>query len=151
MKWQAWCVSLVGTLVATWIVGSPSFGDGGAIAGSLKVQSDDHAVTITNKQQLVLQYQFNPVPFKPCIQQFLSPAGVNILRDAPPDHAHHHALMFAIAADGVNFWEEVAPAGRQVHRSFVSHGGKASFFSSMVFVTEQLDWVGPENQTILQE
>ena len=45
----------------------------------------------------------------------MTPGGINIVRDAPPDHAHHHGLMFAFIVDGVNFWEEYNPKeyGRQ--------------------------------------
>ena len=32
--------------------------------------------------------------------------GENLLRDAPHDHLHHHALMYGIRVNGVNFWEE---------------------------------------------
>ncbi|MHC4656117.1 MAG: DUF6807 family protein, partial [Planctomycetota bacterium] len=58
------------------------------------------------------------VPFKPYVQQLFSPAGVNILRDAPADHLHHHALMFAVKVNGVNFWEETPTAGKQLHKFF---------------------------------
>ena len=44
--------------------------------------------------------------YKTYISELYTPDGRNILRDSPADHVHHHALMFAIAADGVNFWEE---------------------------------------------
>ncbi|MCL2710657.1 MAG: PmoA family protein, partial [Planctomycetaceae bacterium] len=44
-----------------------------------------------------------------------TPSGKNILRDAPWDHLHHHALMYAIRVDGHNFWEEGDPrAGKQI-------------------------------------
>ena len=56
-----------------------------------------------------------PTTFKPYVIKLLTPNGVNILRDLPIDHLHHHALMFAIKVDGVNFWEEYNPKdfGRQ--------------------------------------
>ena len=45
---------------------------------------------------------------KPYADQLFSPAGVQVLRDSPLDHKHHHGLMYALAVDGVNFWEEFA-------------------------------------------
>jgi hypothetical protein len=39
--------------------------------------------------------------------------GDNILRDAPHDHLHHHALMYAIKVNGLNFWEELPGFGVQ--------------------------------------
>ncbi len=56
-----------------------------------------------------------PTTFKPYVIKLTTPSGVNILRDLPIDHLHHHALMFAIKVDDVNFWEEYNPKdfGRQ--------------------------------------
>ena len=55
------------------------------------------------------------VPFKPYLEELRTPSGINILRDSPFDHKHHHSLMFAVAVDGVNFWEEKEGCGRQEH------------------------------------
>ena len=56
-----------------------------------------------------------PTTFKPYVTKLTTPGGVNILRDAPADHSHHHGLMFALKVDNVNFWEEYNPKdfGRQ--------------------------------------
>ena len=56
-----------------------------------------------------------PTTFKPYVVKLMTPDGINILRDAPHDHSHHHALMFAIKVDDVNCWEEYNPKdfGRQ--------------------------------------
>jgi len=56
-----------------------------------------------------------PTTFKPYVIKLTTPSGMNILRDAPADHSHHHALMFAMKVDNVNFWEEYNPKdfGRQ--------------------------------------
>ena len=62
-----------------------------------------------------------PTTFKPYIIRLTTPSGINILRDAPLDHTHHHGLMFAIKIDGVNCWEEFNPKdfGRQETLSIV--------------------------------
>ena len=56
-----------------------------------------------------------PTTFKPYVITLTTPGGINVLRDIPLDHLHHHGLMFAIKVDGVIFWEEFNPRdyGRQ--------------------------------------
>ena len=66
---------------------------------------------VTYKQQRLLVYAFDPLRFKPCARELAPLGGPNILRDAPADHLHHHALMFAVAVNGVNFWEEISGSG----------------------------------------
>lgn len=64
----------------------------------------------------VFVYQYNEVPKKPYLKEWYTPNGVNVLRDAPHDHLHHHGMMFAIAVDGVSYWEETERGGYQVHQ-----------------------------------
>ena len=90
----------------------------------------------------VLHYRHADVEFKPYVEVLRTPAGVNVLRDSPFDHKHHHALMFALAVDGVDFWAETAECGRQVHRDLrvsetdgtIQHG---------------LNWVAPATEAPL--
>lgn len=79
----------------------------------IKVIRDDQRVTIQTDKQTLCQYKYGEVPWKPFIEKLYTPAGVNILRDAPFDHLHHHGLMFAIKVDGINFWEEQTVPGLQ--------------------------------------
>lgn len=69
--------------------------------------------TIQHQGQPVLTYAFAPGRFKPYVQALATAEGVNVLRDAPFDHLHHHALMFAVRVNGINFWEEVPGSGVQ--------------------------------------
>ncbi|MBP7937447.1 MAG: PmoA family protein [Phycisphaerae bacterium] len=62
----------------------------------------------------LLTYRHGDVPYKPYIERLCTPAGVNILRDAPFDHLHHHGIMYAINADGVEYWAETPESGRQI-------------------------------------
>jgi hypothetical protein len=101
----------------------------------LNVTVDVNSVTIRAAAATLLKYRYGDVPFKPYVSELFTPSGLNVLLDAPPDHLHHHGLMFAVAADGVNFWEETPTAGRQFEDAFVQvelaqHGGgpSASFF-----------------------
>lgn len=118
----------------------------------LRITMEENIVSIHQGSSALLRYGYRDVPFKPCMQQLFTPGGINILRDSPADHKHHHALMYAVTVDGLNFWEEQKEPGRQMHKSFcdvtvdtqndVPHGG----------FTERLDWVNPKtNQLLLNE
>jgi hypothetical protein len=84
----------------------------------LQLTMDANDVWVRAGESPVLWYRCGGVPFKPYVKELYTPGGVNILLDAPPDHLHHHGLMFAVAANGVNYWEETPTAGRQTHRDF---------------------------------
>jgi hypothetical protein len=86
------------------------------------------------------------------VRELFTPAGVQVLRDSPGDHKHHHALMFAVKADGVDFWGEQPGAGiekfraRESIRTKVHSGGGWGDFTSL------LDWVDPQaNAPLLAE
>ena len=115
-------------------------------------QPDDYTQTYLIGDRPVFRYRFSEVPFKPYIDQLFSPSGVQVLRDSPADHKHHHALMFALAVDGVNFWEEYSPkAGKERHRSWGESGSRAltgpghgdKFYRKSN--SEWLDWIGPDS------
>lgn len=69
--------------------------------------------TINYGGKPVLVYDFNPQKFKPYVQALNTLAGYGVLRDSPWDHLHHHALMYGIRVNGVNFWEETSGCGVQ--------------------------------------
>jgi hypothetical protein len=114
---------------------------------ALNITQGDTAVMVKAGEQLVLEYPFAGVPFKPYVRLFASPAGVNVLRDNVADHLHHHGLMYALSVDGVGFWEETPRAGKEVHKSFAGattsskRAGRETVDCAMF--TEQLEWVGP--------
>jgi hypothetical protein len=90
-------------------------------------------------------------PAKPYVAVLCSPSGVNVLRDSPADHKHHHGLMFAVAANGVDFWSENPKCGRQLNRSkqlAKTPGGDGD----LVIGPQQIDWVGPgDGKLVLRE
>lgn len=123
--------------------------DGSFAQNPLQVTGDEHAVSVQSADRPILQYRYESVPYKPYLRQLFTPKGINILRDAPHDHLHHHSLMFAVAVDGMNFWEEQNAPGRQQHvelRRFtvdkLNSAPRASF-------CELLDWVDPRTKTLL--
>ncbi len=81
----------------------------------LQVQVDATEITLKQGERTVLQYRYTDVPFKPYVRTLYSPNGLNVVLDAPPDHLHHHGLMFALAVNDVHFWAEDAHAGKQMH------------------------------------
>ncbi|HEV56758.1 MAG TPA: hypothetical protein ENN87_04585 [Phycisphaerales bacterium] len=95
-------------------------------------------------------YQYGGVPFKPYMKELRTPAGLNVLRDAPADHLHHHGLMFALEVDGVDFWGETAGCGVQQHASMsaVSHIGEDGLHGTFV---EALHWLAPDGRVLLDE
>ncbi len=125
----------------------------------ISITTDGNSVSVHSDHSPLLLYRYNNVPFKPYIRQLFSPAGVNILRDAPFDHLHHHALMFAVKVDGVNFWEETPDAGKQVHKSFTNtksdvktdtENDKRHDMRRAGF-TELIDWNNSNGQLLLKE
>jgi hypothetical protein len=115
----------------------------------LRIIVEADAASICEGQRVLVCYRYDNVPFKPCLQQLFSPQGVNILRDSPADHQHHHALMFAVAADGVNFWEEQKEPGRQAHCCFTDVKISGSNNEPRAGFTQQLDWINPRSRELL--
>ncbi len=90
--------------------------------------TDVNTIWVRAGEAPVLQYRWSDVPFKPYVKELFTPAGVNVLLDAPPDHLHHHALMFACAVNNVDFWGEAVGSGeghfepqpgKQVHKELI--------------------------------
>jgi len=115
----------------------------------MRITTEENIISVHTGDSVLLRYHYRDVPFKPCVQQLFSPRGVNVLRDAPADHLHHHALMFAVAVDGVDFWEEQQAPGRQVHRCFTDTRIDELVDVPLAGFTEQLDWVNPRNLELL--
>ncbi|MCH7558444.1 MAG: PmoA family protein [Planctomycetes bacterium] len=116
---------------------------------AMRITTEENIISVHTGDSVLLRYHYRDVPFKPCVQQLFSPRGVNVLRDAPADHLHHHALMFAVAVDGVNFWEEQRSPGRQMHRCFTDTRIDKHNGVPIAGFTEQLDWVNPRNEELL--
>lgn len=113
------------------------------IAKLTLVSTGGNMALYTHDNRRALLYRWEGVPFKPYVQELYSPNGVNVLRDAPADHLHHHGLMFAVTVNGVNFWEEHNAPGKQEHISFpASAAGTISF-------SEAVQWSGPEKGNII--
>ena len=80
-----------------------------AAKGGIRIANDDLGVAISVRQPAGAPLPRCQCQGKADVNQLFSPAGVEVLRDAPPDHLHHHGLMYGVTVNGVNYWEEVGP------------------------------------------
>jgi len=114
-------------------------------AAELSVRKAKDTIAVARGTQPVLDYQATPKTFKTYVSTLYTPAGVQILRDSPHDHVHHHALMFAIAAGGIDFWGENprAKPGKQVPRGEPKAEGGT--------IEQTLDWLRPGEKPVLVE
>ena len=94
----------------------------------------------------VMVYSFAPEKFKPYVKALHTTRGENVLRDSPSDHLHHHALMYGIRVNGVNFWEETPGCGveKPIQTEAPVMGVSASGLPQAV-VKQRLHWVAPED------
>ncbi len=123
---------------------SPS---GAVEALELKIASDS-LVTILSGDSPVLAYRSAAAPFKPYVQEFRTPRGMQVLRDSPEDHVHHHGLMFAVGVDDVDFWTEKSAAantekelGRQIVRKNGSPVASISNEGHQATIRQTIDWL----------
>lgn len=148
MKWQllgsrVWAVAAVLGGLA-W----PGAGAWAAEAGPLTVlpRLDRGEVEVRYKDQRLLVYACGPGLFKPYVKELAPLGGPNILLDAPPDHLHHHGLMYAITVNGHNFWEEAKAPGRQIPAGPPQHSvGLGSDGRPQAVLVHRLYWVPHTN------
>jgi Family of unknown function (DUF6807) len=121
-------------------------------ASSLRVEKSDNTVSIFAGERQVLEYRFVESPRKPYVSKLFTPSGVQVLRDSPRDHQHHHALMFALAVDSIDFWAEAEGTGQEKNRSLSLKNARMEKGLATAGLTQTLEWVGgPENQVLLLE
>lgn len=96
--------------------------------------------------KVVATYMAEPNPLKPYVKELFTPSGVQVMLDSPPDHVHHHGLMFGIGAGTTDFWAE-KPAekfGKQVPRGNDAHQIGSG-------IDQTLDWIAPGGKKVLEE
>ena len=93
--------------------------------------------------------------FKPCVDVLCTPSGRNILRDSPWDHIHHHALMFAVGVNGVDFWGEFDDTrGKQIVTNAATKSDIWAHPNFSLRVRQDkttLDWTIPDGTVVLKE
>ncbi|MFO0926638.1 MAG: PmoA family protein [Gemmataceae bacterium] len=141
---------LIGGLLV--VAGGRAADDTKGIAGRrLTIQDKGAVVTVEQDGKPLLRYRTVGKGHKPYVLELTTPAGVNVLRDAPFDHLHHHGLMFACRVNGVNFWEEPADSGRQVHQKWVTKTVRQVGDAEEVVLTEALVWQDKSGKALLEE
>ncbi len=115
----------------------------------MQIDKDDSALTVQRDGHAVLRYAYGHVTFKPYVQELFAPDGRNVARDNVADHIHHHGLMFALAADDIDFWSETEKCGHQRHRGFDDVGVTKRDGVPWAHFTERIDWTGPNSDDAL--
>ena len=106
-------------------------------------------VRILGKPAVVYQFAGG---WKPYVKELRTGSGINVIRDGPPDHRHHHGIMFAVRIDGVNFWEEEEQSGRQEQRRLLPVVGGTIAGVNYVSFGQDLAWTRPGDPLpLLQE
>lgn len=108
-----------------------------------RARATDSCFVATLRGQTLGVYQSKPNPQKPYLEQLFTPSGQQVLLDSPPDHLHHHGLMFALSVDDVSYWEEGDLGGRQtvVQTQAADHG----------MLSQTLRWIEPQGTVALNE
>jgi len=122
-----------------------------AESDGLCVIHDEPAMKIVRHGQTLLEYRYTDVPKKPYVKRWVTAAGIDVLRDAPHDHLHHHALMFAVGVDGVDFWSENDRCGRQMHRAISALVPQPTGQRRWAGFEHQIDWMAPGADRPLME
>ena len=99
------------------------------------------------KGHKLLVYAFGPIQRKPYVRELYTLRGENVLRDAPPDHLHHHGMMYAVFVNGINFWEERGTPGFEKHVELPLHTATIDAKGMPVAsFTEIIHWLAPTNK-----
>jgi hypothetical protein len=150
----------VRTLGAALLAQALLWGLGLAVAGcaaratagpALSAESSPTGTSVRRETGAMFTYHYLDVPYKPYVEQLCTPAGVNVVRDSPSDHKHHHGLMFALSAEDVDFWSEEGQPGRQVNRKLSGPVFPQPNDVAVGVLSEQLDWLGSGDQVLLTE
>jgi len=147
--------SSICALVGVLVIGQSALGAAGwenaASGPRLEVNRTESTIgwSIGYEGKKLLVYSFEPQKYKPYVQELCTIRGDNVLRDAPHDHLHHHALMYGIRVNGVNFWEETSEDG--VEKVVETSKPVLGFVDSkaerlpQATITQVLRWVSPED------
>jgi hypothetical protein len=134
-----------------WIAAAAAVWAGAAAAATndltLDVREAQGEIHIRWKGRPLLVYAFDATRFKPCVRELYTLRGENVLLDAPPDHLHHHGLMYAVRVNGVNFWEENDAPGVQKPVRLLAHSLRQSAGNPpRAEFTQLLHWLAPTNR-----
>lgn len=107
-----------------------------------RARDDGKHVSVGPQDKPIMKYRHGDDVIKPYVEHLATPAGVNVLRDSPHDHKHHHGLMFAVSVDDVNFWEEFNSFGREVGRKIMPFQSQSPDREGL---RQRIEWIGPKD------
>lgn len=122
-------------------------------AADLNPVCDKDTITLKDGDRVSMVYRSTPGPFKVYVKEWHTPGGLQVLRDSPHDHVHHHALMYAIGAEETDFWGE-APQhkpGKQVPRGQAEVTSETTNGKRRAIVRQKIDWIGVNGDRLLVE
>ena len=114
---------------------------------------------VSHGSTLVSEYHYADVS-RPFLYPLLGPDGVHMTRRWPQedvggeekDHPHHHALWWSHgAANGADFWSEVAGAGKTVHQSFIQRGIEGSGAAEKAVVASRNRWIAQGGKVVAED
>ena len=115
---------------------------------SIDSKVDAGQLVMSYQGRKLLVYAFATNQFKPYVRELYTLRGENVLRDSPPDHQHHHGLMYAVYVNGINFWEERDAPGFEKHVELPVHMARVDANGTPVAsFTEIIHWLAPTNRT----
>lgn len=113
------------------------------------VKPNEGVLELRYQGRRILLYAFATNQFKPYVRELYTLAGDNVLLDSPPDHLHHHGLMYAIRVNGVNFWEERdAPGWERPVRLTRPEIGRSPEGLPQASFKQVIHWVSDSNRAI---
>jgi len=114
---------------------------------SIDSKVDAGQLVVSYQGRKLLVYAFATNQFKPYVRELYTLRGENVLRDSPPDHQHHHGLMYAVYVNGINFWEERDAPGIEKHVELPLHTARIDANGTPVgSFTEIIHWLAPTNR-----
>jgi hypothetical protein len=114
---------------------------------SIDAKADRGELEVRYQGRKLLVYAFATNQFKPYVRELYTLRGENVLRDAPPDHLHHHGMMYAVWVNGINFWEEKGAPGVEKHVELPLYLARTNASGEpMASFTEVIHWLAPTNK-----
>jgi len=135
-------------LLACLLPGCSGTGDPHAVEGApAAVSLGGPVLRFDGPGHTLFEYRRDPDALKPYLRSLVTPGGIELVRDAPPDHEHHHGLMLALGVDDVDFWGEryAEVPGRQVAEPLGGASVRLGPQGAGGWLAERVEWLDPRD------